>query len=301
MQETRDVFLCHASEDKETVVHPLFQALDGADISCWFDEADIRWGESITQAVNRGLAGSRYVIVVLSHAFLSKHWPQREVNAVVNQEAFTGEVRVLPLVVGDAHDEVFSAYPLLNDKRYLTWSGDPAPIVAELRRLLPMGNPSAAQVVVAPMEPSPEIPMPRSVQMPTERDKNQFVSTAYQEIKSYFQKAVVQLSEKVTGIEADFTEITNLSFICSFYKDGQCARQCKIWLGPHFSSTQSILYCSDRSIDPHQTNSINECLSVSDRSEQLALSTLLNMNGNKENLTPLDAATYLWERTIEWF
>jgi len=168
MENMRDVFLCHASEDKESVVRPLFQALENAEISCWYDEAEIRWGHSITQTVNQGLGISRYAIVVLSRAFLSKNWPQRELNAVLNLEASTGEVRVLPLVVGDAHDEVFSAYPLLNDKRYLTWAGDSAPIIKELKKLFPEDEPTAVQPTVAPMEPPPEIPMPRSAHAVTE-------------------------------------------------------------------------------------------------------------------------------------
>lgn len=159
MEDKRDVFLCHASEDKAGTVLPLFQGLEDAGISCWFDEAEIRWGHSITQTVNQGLGVSRYVIVVLSHAFLSKNWPQRELNAVLNQEVSSGEVRVLPLVVGDAHDEVFAAYPLLNDKRYLEWNGDLTPIISEFQRLLPLGTSSVASPSASP---EPSIPMPAS-------------------------------------------------------------------------------------------------------------------------------------------
>jgi hypothetical protein len=50
--KTRDVFLCHTSEDKDEVVRPLVAALAESDISVWFNEAEIKWGDSITQAVN---------------------------------------------------------------------------------------------------------------------------------------------------------------------------------------------------------------------------------------------------------
>jgi len=300
MKNFRDVFLCHASEDKDLVVRPLFQALEQSRISAWYDEAEIRWGESITKAVNRGLAESRYVIVILSRAFLSKNWPQRELNAVLNLEASDGEVRVLPLVLGDAHDAVLAAYPLLNDKRYLEWSGDPSPIITEFKKLLPTDEPIAGQPMAKPIESIPNIPMPPSVHTVTDREKDQFVSAAYQEIKDYFQQAITKLNEQAKGIDADFSEIDQFSFLCSFYKNGQRARQCKIWLGSHLSSTQSILYYFNHSIDPHQTSSINECLSASEQDGQLALSTHLNMNGNEDGLTPLDAAEHLWKRTIEW-
>ena len=82
----RDVFICHASEDKTTVVRPLTKALTEQGISCWLDEAEIKWGDSITKKVNEGLSISRFVIVILSQAFLSKNWPERELNAALNIE-----------------------------------------------------------------------------------------------------------------------------------------------------------------------------------------------------------------------
>ena len=84
----RDVFLCHAREDRAPVVRPLATALEQAGISCWYDEAEIRWGDSITQKVNDGLGISRYVIVVLSTAFLEKPWPRRELHAALNIGSF---------------------------------------------------------------------------------------------------------------------------------------------------------------------------------------------------------------------
>lgn len=131
---TKDVFLCHASEDKTNVVRPLSQALIAANISCWLDEAEIHWGDSITQKVNQGLANSRFVIVVLSEAFLNKNWPQRELNAMLNIEASSGGVKLLPLLVGS--NQVLQKFPLLNDKLYLVWNNDPNPIVQALAKRL---------------------------------------------------------------------------------------------------------------------------------------------------------------------
>jgi hypothetical protein len=52
---TRDIFVCHASEDKQDVVRPLVEVFTAAGVSCWYDEAEIQWGDSITQKVNEGL------------------------------------------------------------------------------------------------------------------------------------------------------------------------------------------------------------------------------------------------------
>ena len=123
MNELKDVFICHASEDKPEIVKALVAAFRREGISYWYDEAEIKWGESIPEKINEGLKISHYVIVVISKSFLSKNWPQRELNSALNVEASTGKVRVLPLVVGtnEVREEIFRKYPLLNDKRCLTW------------------------------------------------------------------------------------------------------------------------------------------------------------------------------------
>jgi hypothetical protein len=130
----RDVFLCHASEDKSSVAEPLTRALDEVGISYWYDQAEIKWGDSVTGKVNEGLKISLYVIVVLSKAFIGKHWPNRELSAALNIEASTGETRVLPLIVGleNERHEVLTEFPLLSDKLYLVWDGTSKAIVDAL-------------------------------------------------------------------------------------------------------------------------------------------------------------------------
>ena len=138
----KDVFICHASEDKQEVVEPLVAAFKQANISYWYDKAEIKWGDSITKKVNEGLSISRFVIVILSSAFLDKNWPQRELYSVLNMEATSGEVKILPLIVGTNKQEpqdILQELPLLNDKAYLSWDGSNIQgIVSALsERLLP--------------------------------------------------------------------------------------------------------------------------------------------------------------------
>jgi len=65
----RDIFICHANEDKREVVRPLVKVLQKEDIHCWVDEGEIKWGDIITQKVNEGLKIFRFVIAVLSQGF----------------------------------------------------------------------------------------------------------------------------------------------------------------------------------------------------------------------------------------
>jgi len=137
-ENEKDVFICHAREDKPSVIRPLIEALKAAHISYWLDEVEIKWGASITEKVNEGLTRSRYVMVVLSRAFITKHWPKRELNSMLNIEASSGEVKILPLLVGTEEEKnsILRELPLLNDKLYLTWNNNAQEIVNHLSACL---------------------------------------------------------------------------------------------------------------------------------------------------------------------
>ena len=73
-----DAFICHASEDKEAVVSSLARALANAGLSIWYDEFSLKLGDSLRRSIERGLAQSRYGIVIISPHFFEKEWPQVE-------------------------------------------------------------------------------------------------------------------------------------------------------------------------------------------------------------------------------
>ncbi len=130
-----DVFLCHSSEDKESVVRPLAQALENAGIRCWTDEGQIQWGDSISRKINDGLAAAKFVIVVVSESFLQKEWPLTELSSAFNREMTERRTHVLPLFVC-GRDQAIQRLPLLRDKLSLTWAGNTSSIVAALSSLL---------------------------------------------------------------------------------------------------------------------------------------------------------------------
>jgi TIR domain len=100
----RDAFICHKSTDKPTVVRPLVELLESRRITCWIDEAEIVWGDSLTGKVNEGLRSSRYVVVVLSTSFIQQSWPEKELYAALDLGAASGKSKVLPLLVGSNSD-----------------------------------------------------------------------------------------------------------------------------------------------------------------------------------------------------
>jgi TIR domain len=63
-----DVFISHAVEDNETIARPLAQALMARGMSVWFDEFELKLGDSLTRQIDDGLRNSRVGIVILSPA-----------------------------------------------------------------------------------------------------------------------------------------------------------------------------------------------------------------------------------------
>ena len=91
-----DVFVAHASEDKDDFVRPLAEALHNRGFRVWFDEFTLRVGDSLRRSIDRGLAQSRFGVVVISPAFLSKEWPQKELDGLTAREV-DGQKVILPV------------------------------------------------------------------------------------------------------------------------------------------------------------------------------------------------------------
>jgi len=91
-----DVFICHASEDKEEFVRSLASSLMSLGLKVWYDELTLTVGDSLRRSIDIGLAHSRYGIVVISPNFLRKDWPQKELDGLAALEV-NGRKVILPV------------------------------------------------------------------------------------------------------------------------------------------------------------------------------------------------------------
>jgi hypothetical protein len=111
-----DVFISHASEDKDGFVRALAEGLRTRGVNVWYDEFELRVGDSLRRSIDKGLANSRFGIVVLSSAFFAKNWTQYELDGLVTKElSGTGKV-ILPIWHKVSKDEVAGFSPTLADK-----------------------------------------------------------------------------------------------------------------------------------------------------------------------------------------
>jgi TIR domain-containing protein len=113
--ENHDAFICHASEDKKSIVQPLAVELKNMGFKIWYDEFELELGDSLRRSIDKGLANSNYGIVVLSKAFFSKDWPQYELDGLTARE-IGGQKVVLPIWHKIDRDEVLRYSPPLADR-----------------------------------------------------------------------------------------------------------------------------------------------------------------------------------------
>lgn len=134
--EAYDVFISHASEDKETVVRLLVTELAKHNLKVWYDEFTLRIGDSLRQKIDKGLARSRVGLVVLSPSFVTKGWTNYELDGIVTR-AVSGEQLLLPIWHNITKQEVIDFSPSLADKvARSTATHTVAEITAEIAELL---------------------------------------------------------------------------------------------------------------------------------------------------------------------
>lgn len=112
-----DLFICHAAEDKDTLVRPLAALLREHHIAVWYDEFELKLGDSIRQAIDRGLSQSRFGLVVLSPSFFAKSWPQYELDGLAERDMAGPEKVILPLWHEIEKAEVMAVSPSLANRR----------------------------------------------------------------------------------------------------------------------------------------------------------------------------------------
>lgn len=116
-----DVFVSHASEDKEDFVKPLVEVLQAAGYKVWYDEFALKVGDSLRRSIDNGLKNSRYGIVVFSNAFFAKNWTQYELDGLVTRE-MEGHKVILPIWHMVSKNQVQNYSPTLADKKAINSS-----------------------------------------------------------------------------------------------------------------------------------------------------------------------------------
>ncbi|WP_233441226.1 toll/interleukin-1 receptor domain-containing protein [Microbacterium paludicola] len=118
--DRRDLFLCHAWDDRQSAALDFYNLLSGLDVKVWFSEKDVPLGTSLLRQIDRGLRNSRAGVVLITPAML------KSLNAegIADKElsALLATDRVIPVAHGTTFEALRDVSPLLAARSGLTTS-----------------------------------------------------------------------------------------------------------------------------------------------------------------------------------
>src|SRR5213075_1083888 len=135
LPDLRDVFLCHAWDDRGGTAKELHDLLESRGVSVWFSEKDVVLGTSLLREIDKGLAKSRVGIVLVTPALLSRLRGEgiadKELSALLARE------QLVPIMHGTMYESLREVSPLLASRSGLSTAEAPmADVAAKLKELV---------------------------------------------------------------------------------------------------------------------------------------------------------------------
>lgn len=126
--ERRDLFLCHAWDDREGSAKELYGHLQSNGASVWFSEKDLALGTLMIREIDKGLRNSRVGIVLVTPALLKSI----EAEGVAEKElaVLLSTRRVIPVLHGVRFSELNDVSPMLASHTGLSTEGSSLDSVA---------------------------------------------------------------------------------------------------------------------------------------------------------------------------
>jgi TIR domain len=133
--DLRDVFLCHAWDDRKGIAKDLHDLLESIGVSVWFSEKDASLGVPLLRNIDKGLANSRVGIVLVTPALLrslkAEGIADKELSVLLARD------QLVPIVHETTYEALREVSPLLGSRTGLNTSEEPmASIAAKLAELV---------------------------------------------------------------------------------------------------------------------------------------------------------------------
>jgi len=135
LPDLRDVFLCHAWDDRREVAKELHDLLESRGVSVWFSEKDVTLGTSLLREIDKGLAKPRVGIVLVTPALLRRL--QAESIADKELSALLARDLLVPIVHDTTYEALREVSPLLGSRSGLSTAEEPmADVAAKIAELV---------------------------------------------------------------------------------------------------------------------------------------------------------------------
>lgn len=126
--DLRDVFLCHAWDDRQGAAKELRDLLVAAGVKVWFSENDLALGVPMMRAIDKGLANSRIGLVLVTPALLASL--PREGVADKELAVLLMRNQLVPIVHNTTYDALLNVSPMLASRSGLSTAEDSMAVVA---------------------------------------------------------------------------------------------------------------------------------------------------------------------------
>lgn len=126
--DLRDVFLCHAWDDRQGPAKDLHDALEKAGVKVWFSEKDLCLGVPMMRAIDKGLANSRIGLVLVTPALLARL--PKEGVADKELSALLARNQLVPIVHNTTYEALRNVSPLLGSRTGLDTAEDSMTVIA---------------------------------------------------------------------------------------------------------------------------------------------------------------------------
>ena len=142
LPDLRDVFLCHAWDDRQGAAKELHDLLESRGVSVWFSEKDVGLGVPLLRAIDKGLANSRIGIVLVTPALIrrlpAEGIADKELSALLARDL------LVPVVHGTTYEALREVSPLLGSRSGLSTAEEPmADVATKLAELVTIQLPTS--------------------------------------------------------------------------------------------------------------------------------------------------------------
>jgi hypothetical protein len=135
--DLRDVFLCHAWDDRQGAAKELHDLLEAAGVKVWFSEKDLGLGVPMMRAIDRGLANSKVGLVLVTPALLAR-LPKESVADKELSTLLAGN-RLVPIVHNTTYGALRDVSPMLASRTGLDTAEDSmSEVAAKIAELVAM-------------------------------------------------------------------------------------------------------------------------------------------------------------------
>ncbi|WP_315541272.1 toll/interleukin-1 receptor domain-containing protein [Capnocytophaga leadbetteri] len=127
--DLRDIFLCHAWDDRKGIAKQLHDMLELKGVSVWFSEKDVSLGSNLLREIDKGLVKSRIGLVLVTPAFLKRIKGEgiadKELSALLARDL------LVPIIHDTTYEDLREVSPLLGSRSGLNTREDSINTIAE--------------------------------------------------------------------------------------------------------------------------------------------------------------------------